>query len=252
MNDSPADCQNREWTEPQRDLAPAVCGFPRGVEGAALYGHVPRSDRIRRTGIRLRRSPALPVPTDPIQSRCRTVGADIIRPFRAIARNLREGMEPLPYTITPCRCGTVGANTVRPYQPYPRSVVLFGTRTPETDENKPLPPRFSLYVGLVIVCDAVHRKLTGFSRTRRGIKKQAPPNGGAFRDSNPGFAPSQYLSLPLPAKPKQFLRNCGGSVSQFHKKKKDIRKGCPFGTRTLRLGRVISTPPLTLSVPSRI
>ena len=25
MNDSPADCQNREWTEPQRDLGPAVC-----------------------------------------------------------------------------------------------------------------------------------------------------------------------------------------------------------------------------------
>ena len=24
MNDSPVDCQNREWTEPQRDVTPAV------------------------------------------------------------------------------------------------------------------------------------------------------------------------------------------------------------------------------------
>ena len=26
MNDTPVGCQNREWTEPQRDLAPAVFG----------------------------------------------------------------------------------------------------------------------------------------------------------------------------------------------------------------------------------
>jgi len=29
MNDSPVDCQNREWTEPQRDIAPAA--FPHSI-----------------------------------------------------------------------------------------------------------------------------------------------------------------------------------------------------------------------------
>ena len=37
MNDSPVDCQNREWTEPQRDLAPAVMNSaPRRDQDLAL------------------------------------------------------------------------------------------------------------------------------------------------------------------------------------------------------------------------
>ena len=52
MNDSPVDCQNREWTEPQRDLLPPF--FIRDDVGIVPYKSYLTSEEICR-GRRLRR-----------------------------------------------------------------------------------------------------------------------------------------------------------------------------------------------------
>ena len=80
-----------------RDLAPAVCGFLRGVEGAAPYSHVPRSDRIRRDG----HCPSAGEHSSPLPTPIGTVGASLRALPLGMVQLLRGVVDSASFAATP-------------------------------------------------------------------------------------------------------------------------------------------------------